>query len=495
MALQTGDILNERYRIDGLLGEGGFGAVYRASDLTFGTPCAIKENHDPNPEAQRQFQLEAQTLHTLRHPNLPLVTDYFSEGKAQFLVMDFVKGEDLAKALERSVIPLPEKKVIKWLVEIGSALSYMHNQSPPVIHRDIKPANIKITPDGKAILVDFGISKVYDPKSRTIKGARAMSPGFSPFEQYGHAPTDQRTDVYALGATAYTLLTGRVPTESISRMAGESLPAPRERNDEISKHVDSAIMRALALMPQDRYQTIDAFCNALLGTAVEISESNPDVDSSVVNLSKPIVENVPHTAVTKMIDEEALANYDRGAEQALDAVGESSEPLGTDIQSSLLQGDIAGSSLDAKRERRVKLFVVTGTFLIGIFLIYAGWISLIMPKHMTGSWTGTMQDELHPGGYSVKLILDEPQEFLEFSGEITIELPDRQDVSHQIKGTRNWLNGFKFSDRNSQYSGYVSIVGLFRNYISVGRLNGEYDPVEFYRFTNPKVPKESGVDE
>ncbi|MEW5870567.1 MAG: serine/threonine-protein kinase [Chloroflexota bacterium] len=279
MTLQIGQVIQNRYRIDGLLGQGGFGAVYRAWDANFEIQCALKENTETSPEAQRQFMREARMLHTLRHPNLPLVKDYFLiPDQGQYLVMDYIEGKDLHEILTRRAGALPEGQVIEWLLQICAALEYLHQQNPPVIHRDIKPANIKITPEGKAVLVDFGISKLYDPELPTTQGARAMTPGFSPFEQYGHAPTDARTDIYSLGATAYTLLTGRVPTESIARVAGQELPKLASLDPAIKPEVAQAIERAMAPMPADRFASVAEFRVALLRgkTRVVPSQEKPE---------------------------------------------------------------------------------------------------------------------------------------------------------------------------------------------------------------------------
>ena len=208
MGLQQGEVIYQRYRIVKLLAQGGFGTLYRAWDTALGRPCALKENLDPSPGGQRQFLREAKILANLIHPSLPRVTDYFLvQGQSQYLVMDYVEGQDLQEMLEDRGSPLPEVRVQVWAGQICDALTYLHSQTPPVIHRDIKPANIKITPSGQAVLVDFGIAKVYDPKLKTTLGAQAVSPGYSPYEQYGKGKTDPRTDIYALGATLYTLLT------------------------------------------------------------------------------------------------------------------------------------------------------------------------------------------------------------------------------------------------------------------------------------------------
>jgi len=265
MSLTIGEILNDRYRIDDLLGQGGFGAVYRVWDINLEHRCALKENLDASPEAQRQFVREARILANLNHPNLPRVTDHFMiAAHGQYLVMDYVDGMDLEMMLQHIGEPLIEAQVIKWAVQVCDALDYLHSQNPAVIHRDIKPANIKVTPDGKALLVDFGISKVFDQNVATTVGARAVTPGFSPQEQYGRGTTDARTDVYALGATLYRVLTDQCPPESIERSLGQPLLPPRELNPKISNSTNEIILRAMELLPADRFQTISEFKSALV---------------------------------------------------------------------------------------------------------------------------------------------------------------------------------------------------------------------------------------
>jgi formylglycine-generating enzyme required for sulfatase activity/serine/threonine protein kinase len=272
MIFQPGAILHNRYRIVKLLGQGGFGTMYRAWDTTLGRPCALKENLDAAPEIQRQFLREAKILANLNHPNLPRVTDYFIEGQGQYLVMDYIEGQDLQEMLEARGAPLPEDQVLPWIRQICDALTYLHAQKPPIIHRDVKPANIRITPAGSAILVDFGIAKAYEPGSKTTRGAQAVTPGFSPYEQYGKGDTDARTDVYALGATLYTLLTGTEPPESMQRVPSvltpgrDPLALPRQRNPAISLRASAALMGALQMDPGQRLQSAADF-KAALGPA------------------------------------------------------------------------------------------------------------------------------------------------------------------------------------------------------------------------------------
>ncbi len=263
MTLQPGAILNNRYRIVKLLAQGGFGTLYRAWDTTLGRPCAIKENQDAAPEIQRQFLREAKILANLNHPNLPRVTDYFIQNQDQYLVMDYVEGQDLQEMLDQRGSPLSEDQVLPWIKQVCDALSYLHSQKPPIIHRDIKPANIKITPAGQAMLVDFGIAKTYTPHTKTTVGAQAVTAGYSPYEQYGKGTTDARSDIYALGATFYTLLTGQEPPESIQRVVRDPLLPARQLNPAISLRVSSALMRALQMDALQRFQNAADFKLAL----------------------------------------------------------------------------------------------------------------------------------------------------------------------------------------------------------------------------------------
>ena len=301
MSLATGHVLQNRYRIVRLIRRGGFGAIYRAWDLSLKKPCALKENTETLPAAAEQFTREATMLANLQHQNLPRVTDHFIiKGMGQYLVMDFVEGEDLQDVLERSQDPLPEMQVLGWIRQVGDALAYLHNRKPPVIHRDIKPANIRITPEGQVFLVDFGISKVYQAHIETTVGAKAVTVGFSPPEQYSGTGTDARSDIYALGATTYNLLTGEVPPESILRVAKtDSLKPVRNLNPAISPSTEYAVLKAMAINADLRIQRIEEFMEALsqpagepmpatqvfsppIGTAVAASTIATDIEEDYV---------------------------------------------------------------------------------------------------------------------------------------------------------------------------------------------------------------------
>ena len=295
MPLKAGSVLWHRYRIESVLGQGGMGAVCRAIDINLGVAVAVKENLFTTEEFARQFKREATILASLRHPNLPRVTDHFViPGEGQYLVMDFVAGEDLRQRLERGG-PVSEVESLPWFLEICDALAYLHSRVPPILHRDVKPGNIKLTPEGKALLVDFGLAKVVDDTGSTTTGAKAMTPGFSPPEQYGSGRTDPRTDIYSLGATMYASLTARIPEDALERAMGrERLTPLRDRNPDVSSGLARAVEKALEVRPEDRYQSLVSFGSALRAAS---SSSRPTVVRHYPYLERTAVRSA-ETVVT-----------------------------------------------------------------------------------------------------------------------------------------------------------------------------------------------------
>jgi serine/threonine protein kinase len=265
MTLSSGHLLHDRYQVEALLGQGGMGAVYKAWDTSLNIRVAVKENLDTNLEAQKQFSREAHILASLSHPNLPRVIDhFFIPDQGQYLVMDYIDGEDLQSMLRRLGV-LPEPQVLIWISQICDALAYLHSQPNPIIHRDIKPANIRIRPDGRAVLVDFGIAKIFESSIGTTVGAKAVTPGYSPPEQYGGSgSTDARSDIYALGATLYHLLSGQKPPESVQRLVNQAAMQPIRRfNQQVSPQVEQAVLRATEVATDRRFQSVDELRAAL----------------------------------------------------------------------------------------------------------------------------------------------------------------------------------------------------------------------------------------
>lgn len=268
-------VLHQRYQIVAPIGQGGMGAVYRASDrLLPGRVCAVKEIA-PDPEVtpdllselQEQFRREAEVLARLDHPNLPKVSDYFTENGREYLVMDFVPGHDLRELVDEARQRgefLDEAQVLGWADQLCDALAYLHAQDPPILHRDIKPSNIKLTPSGLIKLVDFGLVKLLtSDESRTVTVVQGRgTAAYTPLEQYGSddSHTDSRSDLYALSATLYHLLTGRSPATARERFLDpNALVPPRVYNPHVPPALEQALLAGLALHPKDRPANITDF--------------------------------------------------------------------------------------------------------------------------------------------------------------------------------------------------------------------------------------------
>ncbi len=279
--LKAGDTLRGRYRIRRIIGQGGMGSIYLTDDLRLeGRQCALKEvEHDKTlsgnliKEARDQFLREATVLARLDHPNMPKVSDFFSIGQRDYLVMDFVPGKDLRTLMvetkEKGTF-LSEGEVLNWSNQLSDALAYLHHQNPPIVHRDIKPGNLKLTPNGVLKLVDFGLVKVLAPGEITITILQGQGTAlYTPLEQYGGdiGHTDVRSDIYAFGATLYHLLTGKAPADARQRFINPSVLAPiRPLNPSVSARTEKAIFWAMSLHPDDRPGSVEEFRDALIGS-------------------------------------------------------------------------------------------------------------------------------------------------------------------------------------------------------------------------------------
>jgi outer membrane protein assembly factor BamB len=246
------------------------GAVYLARDLRFESVsrvCAVKEmiNTATDPRhrqlAVANFEREANILASLNHPAIPKIFDYFTEDTRSYLVLEYVEGETLEDLLEQEGRPFPEHRVVEWAIQVCRVLDYLHTRTPPVVFRDIKPANIMVNPAGQVVLIDFGIAKVFSTEQRnTMIGTE----GYSPPEQY-RGMAEPRGDIYALGASMHHLLTGSDPRLEPPFTFHER--PIRQYNPHVSPPVETAVSRALAYEPDDRYASIAEMAEALIEAA------------------------------------------------------------------------------------------------------------------------------------------------------------------------------------------------------------------------------------
>ena len=254
-------VLQGRYRIIRQLGRGGMGAVYEAMDERLSRTVALKETLVETLELKRAFEREARLLANLRHPVLPKVIDHFTEDDGQFLVMEFIPGSDLGELLSRRARPFSPAEVLRWADDLLDALDHLHTHDPPVIHRDIKPSNLKLTAQGKIVLLDFGLAKGFAGQmTRTTSGMSVVgyTLNYAALEQIQGERTSPRSDLYSLAATLYQLLTGRIPEDALKRAADifddkeDPLPAVNVVNPEVPEGFAAVLMQALSLKPSLR---------------------------------------------------------------------------------------------------------------------------------------------------------------------------------------------------------------------------------------------------
>jgi hypothetical protein len=257
-------VLQGRYRIVRQLGQGGMGAVYEAVDQRLDTTVALKETLFADERLRKQFEREARLLARLHHPALPRVSDHFSENDGQFLVMQFIPGDDLSEMMNRKRGPFPVDQVLTWADQLLDALDYLHTQDPQIVHRDIKPQNLKLTARGQIILLDFGLAKgqaVDISRATTAASIFGYTPNYAPLEQIQGLGTDSRSDLYSLGATLYHLMTGVKPPDALTRAAAlvngqaDPLLKPSEANAAIAPELDHVFARAMAQNRDQRYAT------------------------------------------------------------------------------------------------------------------------------------------------------------------------------------------------------------------------------------------------
>ncbi|MCG3160423.1 MAG: Serine/threonine-protein kinase PknD [Acidobacteria bacterium] len=283
--LAPNTLLQDRYLVARLLGQGGMGAVYQATDRKFGNAVALKETFYNDSQLRKAFSHEARLLNRLRHAALPVVMDYFAIGERQFLVMQYIPGKDLEQLLNEKKSQgqevFPASQVLRWADQLLDALEYLHSQNPPIIHRDIKPQNLKLTPRGEIILLDFGLAKgVVTHQSRASQSIRGYTPNYASLEQIRGTGTDARSDIYSMGATIYHLLTGEMPQDAMSRIAAILMGQPdplkpvAALNPGVSATIAAVIEKAMSPHPDQRYTSAATMRQALRSAANETPPVN-----------------------------------------------------------------------------------------------------------------------------------------------------------------------------------------------------------------------------
>jgi serine/threonine protein kinase len=328
-SVPSGTLLYGRYRIERVLGSGGFGHVYLAVNIVSNLQCAVKEYLVTGSTGQQQLEHEANVLSKLHHPNLPAFQDGFMERGRYYIVLSYIDGNDLTDRIrvvrqKNDIIPIIQ--ILQWLLAVCDSVTFLHSQQPTIIHRDIKPDNIRITPQGTAVLVDLGNAKASAKEGdRTLFFIRHQgTPGYAPPEQYpGGSGTDARSDVYALGATLFFALTtheppsvqvrnqsiqqglatlsslqeylqNNPPEESPAALAARqqfklgvnkpSRPAPRHSrhiaqlgklSPELLSKLNATVQKSMELNPKRRYQFVKDFVSDLHQIALALGATPP----------------------------------------------------------------------------------------------------------------------------------------------------------------------------------------------------------------------------
>jgi serine/threonine protein kinase len=319
--LAQNTLLQNRYLIVQLIGKGGMGEVYLAIDQRLGSPVALKRTfYAEDDQLGNAFEREARTLARLRHPVLPKVSDHFIENGNQFLAMEHISGDDLAKRLKATQKPFPLSWVLFWADQLLEGLVYLHSHEPPIIHRDIKPQNLKLTDENNVILLDFGLSKntlgQVSESGVTTDSVVGYTPNYAPLEQIRGTGTNPRSDIFALSATLYQLLTNVVPPDALSRaddlLGGFNDPIKpiSEIKGEVPPAVSDIILKGMSIRQEQRFQNAREMQKELRESFSRMQKAMAAQTVPVISQSDKTAEN----AAVSTFEEKPAPNIEIGAQ-------------------------------------------------------------------------------------------------------------------------------------------------------------------------------------
>lgn len=378
-------LLQNRYLVLNQIGQGGMGAVYIATDQRFGSTVALKETFFDDPNLRKAFEREARLLNHLRHAALPRVSDHFMEDEGQFLVMEYIAGDDLSEKLKERGGAFPVSEVLNWADQLLDALDYLHTQEPPVIHRDIKPQNLKLTPRNAIVLLDFGLAKGTPMQTKVTATGSVFgySRHYAPLEQIQGVGTDPRSDIYSLGATLYHLMTGEPPPDALTRATSvlngqpDPLRPASEVHAQVSPSVAEVIHRAMALNANERPQTAVLMREALREAARQEHRAGMDtnIQPSATNVYEDETKLLYAAGLKTAAKEKTDKTVERAAEGATAIEPKSAKskvsPSATNVEepesvvTKTAKAD-AGASKSPERRRRTIAIAASAVVLVAL---------------------------------------------------------------------------------------------------------------------------------
>jgi serine/threonine protein kinase len=380
--LTPNTVLQGRYKIVRQLGQGGMGTVYEALDERLDTTVALKETVFGEERLRKQFEREARLLARLHHPALPRVSDHFSEGEGQFLVMQYVPGDDLSEMMAQKRGSFTPDQVLTWADQLLDALDYLHTQEPQIVHRDIKPQNLKLTARGQIILLDFGLAKGQAGEiSRVTTSASIFgyTPNYAPLEQIQGLGTDSRSDLYSLAATIYHLLTATKPPDALTRAAAlvnaqaDPLVPATKLNPAVANEVSNVLQQAMAQNKEQRFTSAAEMRKALHRTEQTATVINRSEAQTVL---RPPVAATIGTAPTQAIPQQPTM-----------AAGETTvvRPLMSGSRRRVLPWMLSGAAL-----------LVVGACVLGFYMMQKPYDAVVQVTEPTPSPAATSEPTLNP---------------------------------------------------------------------------------------------------
>ncbi|HVE58923.1 MAG TPA: serine/threonine-protein kinase, partial [Pyrinomonadaceae bacterium] len=385
--IEAGTVLQNRYRVEKQIGQGGMGAVFVATDERFGSTVAIKETFFTDEKFRKAFEREARLLNSLRHPALPRVSDHFIDGNGQFLVMEFIDGDDLSEQLESEGKVFSVEEVLGWADQLLDALEFLHTQEMPVIHRDIKPQNLKLTSRGQIILLDFGLAKGNITNAESATAAKSVfgySRNYASIEQIQGSGTDPRSDLYSLAATLYHLLTGIPPADALTRAMNvlsdkpDPLIEANRIRPEIPAGVSRVLLEAMALNAEQRPPTAKEMRARLLAVKDEVPLENAETFEG-----SPLGTNIYSQKTQLQSDASKISNFKQS--DILTETFPNDESKVTQIKPQVVTGDLeeksakiyplAATAEDGKKSRRgLAIGAALGSLLVAACTVFGFYV-------------------------------------------------------------------------------------------------------------------------